>query len=583
MDTDSFPRRPLMHWEKLHDTPSSSSASLQPYPQPRSKETEKIDNSGKYHKMKSRSFADLAEVFGFGNKVARPSSRLSEILPRPKSSASLERRSSYTKRRYVPHHLPTNVIIRILSFCSDDVLLNCLTVSRLFFNLAGTILYQHLTLESPKDMWDRLVGSTLLYENTTGKISIGRRRFKDRLLRHTESITLHSHGDDDGDCQDSDSEEPEDYFGNLKKLSILSHSHSRNSSSSSIFSFGKRSNPTTPILITPPPPPAKALPISCPPVPLNGVMPRLSTLRIILADAYDYHLLFCPRFGSACPLLEGLELERLIIIGARSPLVVLPTAFPSTTIETSSPMGLTATVTRHTPTPTTTSPALASPPMMGHINTVSTKIKSSGGLPIGLSELTIVLPTGRSYDSKDYEGYRNIFHYKKTLESISKLTIVFLTSPTSHGRSTQPEQRNRYWNGDKQSLWQVAFYSSRNYNPTWTSYLCLAEDLAKACLAVPLETTIEIVGMENIDGELLNMGIGTMKERGKSGMIMQERIKRQIEVRLIASNKEYEVNTKNQYLKFRDLDDWLDCGEGRRQLGEKGYEELGKEGYREFR
>ncbi|WVQ69209.1 uncharacterized protein L199_007425 [Kwoniella botswanensis] len=575
MNMDSFPRRPLMHWERIHDTPSSSSASLQPYPQPRSNEIEKIDNSGKSHKMKSRSFADLAEVFGFGNKVARPSSRLSEILPRPKSSASLERRSSYTKRRYVPHHLPTNVIIRILSCCSDDVLLNCLTVSRLFFSLAGTILYQHLTLESPKDMWDRLVGSTLLYENTTGKISIGRRRFKDRLLRHTDTITLHSHGDDDGDCQDSDSEETEDYLGNLKRLSILSHSqsHSRNSSSSSVFSFGKRSNPTTPILITPP--------ISCPPVSLSGVMPRLSTLRIILADAYDYHLLFCPRFGSACPLLEGLELERLIIIGARSPLVVLPTAFPSTTIETSSPMGLTPTMTRHTPTPTTTSPALASPPMMGHINTVSTKIKSSGGLPIGLSELTIVLPTGRSYDSKDYEGYHNIFHYKKTLGSISKLTIVFLTSPSS--TSTSAGKGNGYRTEDKQSLWQVAFYSSRNYNPTWTSYLCLAEDLAKACLAVPLETTIEIVGMENIDGELLNMGIGTMKERGKSGMIMRERIKRQIEVRLIASNKEYEVNIKNQYLKFRDLDDWLDCGEGRRQLGEKGFEELGKEGYREFR
>ncbi|OCF58857.1 hypothetical protein L486_03348 [Kwoniella mangroviensis CBS 10435] len=89
----SFPRRPQMHWEKLHDTPPSSSSLLQPYTQPKSDETEKVDNSGKSHKMKSKSFADLAEVFGFGSKIARPSSRLSEILPRPKSSASLERRS----------------------------------------------------------------------------------------------------------------------------------------------------------------------------------------------------------------------------------------------------------------------------------------------------------------------------------------------------------------------------------------------------------------------------------------------------------------------------------------------------------
>ncbi|WVW78511.1 hypothetical protein I302_100466 [Kwoniella bestiolae CBS 10118] len=427
-------------------------------------------------------------------------------------------------------------------------------------------------------MWDKLVGSTLLYENTTGKIAIGRRRFKDRLLRHTQTITLHSHGDDDD--QDTDEEEEqEDYFGNLKKLSILSHTHSRNSSSSSIFSFGKRSTPSTPIIITPPAP-QPIIPPSCPPVPLNGVMPRLSTLRIILADAYDYHLLFCPRFGSACPLLEGLELDKLIIIGARSPLVVLPTAFPATTIETNSPMGLTPNTSRRN-TPTTTSPALPTPPLGAPTNT--TKIKSSGGLPIGLSELTVILPTGRSYDSKDYEGYHNIFHYKKTLESISKLTIVFLTS-INHAQSqqTKSDRTNGYDRGQDRSLWQVAFYSSRTYNPTWTSYLCLAEDLAKACLAVPLETQIEIVGIENIDGELLNMGINTLKERGKSGRIMQERIQRQIEVGLIASNRECNVGVKGRGLVFRELGEWLEK-DGRRELGEEGLKELGKEGYREFK
>ncbi|WVQ98016.1 hypothetical protein IAU59_005136 [Kwoniella sp. CBS 9459] len=585
--------------------------------------------------MKSRSFVDLAESiglsFGSGSK-SKASSRSSPkagdeyLLPRAHSAVDLQRTSSYTRRRYVPHHLPTHIIIHILSFCSPQTLLQCLLASRLFFNLAGTILYRSLDLPSTRQMWALLKGSTLLYENTTGKGAVGRRRFKDRLLRHTTEVTLHSHGDED---QEEEQEQEEmDYF-NLKRFSILPLSSSstrgtpRHSPSPSLASV------TPSHLLSPS---LNVLPGDCPPIPLSGVMPRFDILRIVLQDAYDYHLLFCPRV-SKCPLLEGLEVDRLVILGARSPLVVLPICFPATHRS----MPVTPSIVVNSPaSPQLRSsaqliednetlcvpghrPGSATPSIMagksGHnANAKSSsgqKTKSSGGgLPFGLSELTIVMPSGRSYDAKDYEDYHHIFHHRHSVDCLTKFTIVFLshpkaqpkpvstaTAPTeanakaksklkskfSFGKTHSDIEHNETYNAavdctkdrdhahNENTPWQVAFYDSRPGNPNWTSYLNLAEDLTRAIISVPLETSVEIVGLENLDGELLNMGVGVMRDH-RSGVIMQERIRRRIEVCLKAEGRDREVEQKIANTRFADLDDWLEGG-GRGDLGEEGMKE----------
>ncbi|WWC59300.1 uncharacterized protein I303_101851 [Kwoniella dejecticola CBS 10117] len=540
------------HLDKIHDQPSEEL-------ERKGKEKQEDKDKERDHKMgKSKSFANLAEVFGFSYNYGRPSSK-SGILPRPKSSASLERRSSYTKRHCVPDHLPTHIIIRILSYCSDDTLSSCLRVSKLLFGLSGHILYDHLVFESPKNMVEKLKGSTILYENTTRKVAVGRKRFKDRLLRHTEQVTLHSHGDDNDNDDEDQTQEEEDYFGNFSRLSIFSNNngHSRSSSTSSIFSFGKsKSNPTTPVEI----------PLGCPHVSLSEMMPRLKTLRIILADAFDYHLLFCPRFNSPCPLLEGLEIEKLVVVGARSPLVVLPNSFPSTTSLTTTPTLTTAPF---------ADPNLLTPPITSP--GVTKKIRSTGGLPIGLKELTIVVPTGRSYDLKDYEGYENIFTNKRTLDTIMRITLVFLTVNTP-----TPESKFSRSKSEAQGLWQIAYYNSRQ-SPYATSFSSLIEDLVRVITSLPLTAEIEIVGIENFDGELLNMGIGIMKQgKNKIRSIIEDRIRNQLYVRLIAKNRQSQVNAVNEKVVFTDLHDWLQ-DKGNAELGDHGFEELAKEGWREYR
>ncbi|WRT64808.1 uncharacterized protein IL334_001744 [Kwoniella shivajii] len=535
-------------------------------------------------KMRSKSFADLAEVLGFGNGYGRPSSRNGILENRPSLYSSLTRRSSRTKHRQNhKHSIPTCIIIRILSFCDDTILSSCLTVSRLFFNLSGTFLYSHLIFESSVDMWKAFKGSTISYENQTGKIPVGKRRFKDRLLRHTKQVTLHSHGDDDDDDDDDEDEnnsrmggdhdgaqKEEDYFGNFKQLNLLSHSRN-----SSVNTIKTTPNPATPINT-----PTPNLD-TCPPISLNAIMPKLDTLRIILTDAFDYHLLFCPRYGTPCPLLEGgLKLNKLVVVGARSPLVVLPVAFPSHQI--SGPVNSSK----------LTSPLLSPPSSYtsGHSHvynhkfntstsstssTTPTTQKSTNGLPIGLQELVIILPSGRSYDAKDYEGYQHVFYHRENLNRIEKLSIVFLTSSSPSSGSVGP--RNK-----RPSPWQIAFYDSRPASSSyWTSYLCLAEDITIAILAIPKEANIDIVGIENIDGELLNMGIGVMKD-GRVGKVMEERLRRQMEIRLKAKGRDNEIEIRTKNLNIRTLKDWL-IDDGKEDLGEEGLRELGKEGWKEYR
>ncbi|WVW78510.1 hypothetical protein I302_100465 [Kwoniella bestiolae CBS 10118] len=81
--------RHSFHLDKVHDTSTTPTSSSPTTPRPKVEKPEET----RTHKMKSRSFADLAEVFGFANNFARPSSRLQDVVSRPKSSASLERRS----------------------------------------------------------------------------------------------------------------------------------------------------------------------------------------------------------------------------------------------------------------------------------------------------------------------------------------------------------------------------------------------------------------------------------------------------------------------------------------------------------
>ncbi|OCF41671.1 hypothetical protein I317_04477 [Kwoniella heveanensis CBS 569] len=569
--------------------------------------------------------------FGSSSKASSPSTlgpRNEYLLPRAHSAVDLQRKSSYTRRRYVPHHLPTHLIIHILSFCSPATLCQCLLASRLFFNLAGTVLYKSLELSSTKQMWEILKGSTLLYENTTGKVAVGRRRFKDRLLRHTTEVTLLSHGDeeDEDQAEKKDEDEGTDYF-DLKRFSILSLS----SSSTRASPRGTPKHSPSPSHASATPahlltPSINVMPGDCPPIPLNGVMPRLDTLRIVLQDAYDYHLLFCPRL-SKCPLLEGLEVDRLVILGARSPLVVLPVCFPATHRSTpvtpsimvnSSPQLRSSAELideNETLSPPGQRPRSATPSIMTGRSGATTRSSygnklgsSSGGLPFGLSELTIVMPSGRSYDVKDYEDYHHIFHHRHSVDCLTKFTIVFLSHPqaeaspkppsatTAHakaepisklksifGRSRNNDHNDTYnaavdcsndhhdhaQNGN--APWQIAFYDSRPGNPNWTSYLNLAEDLTQAIISVPVETFIEIVGLENLDGELLNMGVGVMRDH-RSGSIMQERIRRRIEVRLKAEGRDRDVRRKIGNTTFRDLDDWLGDG-GKKDLGEEGMRE----------
>ncbi|WVF69979.1 hypothetical protein IAT40_004764 [Kwoniella sp. CBS 6097] len=479
-------------------------------------------------------------------------------------------------------------------------------------------------------MWDLLKGSTLLYENTTGKVAVGRRRYKDRLLRHTTEVTLFSHGDEDDDEQETEKEEEEnelDYF-NFKRFSILSLS----SSSTKDHPRGTPRYSPSPSLASAAPshrltPPINVMRGDCPPIPLSGVMPRLDRLRIVLQDAYDYHLLFCPRL-SKCPLLEGLEVDKLVILGARSPLVVLPICFPATHRSTpvtpsllvnSSPLLrfsaelLDEDETLYLPGQR---PGSAAPSIMTGKSSNTAKAgytgynkstSSSGGLPFGLSELTIVMPSGRSYDAKDYEDYHHIFHHRHSVNSLTKFTVVFLSHPkpsttiskpksaitSQSNTSTKSKLKSKFSFGrshndtynaavdcgrndqnhadNDDAPWQIAFYDSRPGNPNWTSYLNLAEDLTKSIISVPLETSIEIVGLENLDGELLNMGVGVMRAH-RSGVIMQERIKRRIEVRLKAEGRDRDVGQKIGNTRFRDLNDWLIDG-GRTELGKEGMKE----------
>ncbi|WWC86951.1 uncharacterized protein L201_001832 [Kwoniella dendrophila CBS 6074] len=402
-------------------------------------------------------------------------------------------------------------------------------------------------------MWEKMIGSTILYENFTGKILIGRRKFKDRLLRYTNEVTLYSHGDDED--ENGEDVNDEDYFGNFNRLSIFSQkssSHSRNSSSSSIFAFNKpRSNPTTPVM----PSPSPDKPLICPPVSLNSVMPRLRILRIVLSDEFDYHLLFCPRYCQTCPLLEGLSnsnsnsnLEKLVIIGARSPLVVLPTAFSSGTSSSTTP--------------------LLTPPTSPNLYPVIPRSKSTGGLPLGLSELTIVLPTGKSYDSKDYEGYQSIFQNKKVLGTIEKLNIVFLISlKGQNGDIIQQSYDEEDDDNEEDIVWQIAYYNSRSAIDK-TSYIALADDLVECCLSLPLETEIDIIGIENLDSKNLNINAnyrGHIHNKVKN--IMEDRIRRQIEIRLKSKNKQDLIHERNKRINFLNLQNWLKV-HGKEELGD---------------
>ncbi|KAK8847374.1 hypothetical protein IAR55_005232 [Kwoniella newhampshirensis] len=462
---------------------------------------------------RATSFADLADLLGFGS--SKSLSRSGAIIPRPKSSLELHH-TAETRRRKLTSHLPTSIIIRILSFSTIPTLAQCITVSRLFFHLAGTFLYSSLTLSST-NFRPLLDGSGVVHEAVTGKVAVGRRRFKDRLLKFTGDVTLLSHGDDD---DDEDGEDGVEIW-------------------------------------------------ECPPVSLKVLTPRLKTLRIILADEFDYHLTFCPRYPHHCPLLLDLDhvVDRLIVLGARSPLVVLPTAFPTYTSSTPTTptsaslsnkddlrmnMDMDRTLTRSPPL-TSTTPRPSSRNGGGrHGSSHNGAVRYRSALPRGLSELFIVLPTGLSYDAKDYSDHHHAFHKRKTLDDLQRLTIIFSVP-------------NPY------KPWQTAYYDSRQ-DPNWTSYLNLCEDLAETCLAVPDETKVIVVGVENMDGELLNMGVGVMREgKRKVGQIMEERVRRRMEVRLRAKGREEEVGRRNDSVLFMDLAEWM-RSEGQQILGEEAHQ-----------
>lgn len=62
--------------------------------------------------------------------------------------ASTNTYKANTRRKDIDEHLPTQVLVRILTFCSPSTLAHCLTVSRLFFHLAGDLLYNDISLTS---------------------------------------------------------------------------------------------------------------------------------------------------------------------------------------------------------------------------------------------------------------------------------------------------------------------------------------------------------------------------------------------------------------------------------------------------
>ncbi|WVQ83337.1 hypothetical protein IAT38_005476 [Cryptococcus sp. DSM 104549] len=470
--------------------------------------------------MRSASFADLADALFGSKKSLKPAPT---VLPRPKSALNLHHTTN-TRRRHTDAHLPTTIINRILSHCSLHTLAQCLSVSRLFFHIAGCQLYSAITL-GRDDFRPVLYGSTIVHEAVTGKVAVGRKRFKDRLLKHVGAVTLLSHGEDDDDDDEEANREG-----------------------------------------------CREAPPCCPPVPLSVLMPKLELLRVVLSDDFDYHCMFCPRYPRQCPLLVDLSVDKLVILGARTPLVVLPIAFPS---NASAPS-----------TAANTPPLLSSPTMSavdlptktkhhhhGHLHppllptsTISSTCSSRSGkktpprlslppLPLPLppppshshhsprlpqlQDLTIVLPTGLSYDAKDYTPYSHVFRHKRNIASIRRLAIIFYTRP--------------------RRPWQTAFYDARRGN-YWTSFMSLCEDMADAALAVPPEAEVVIVGVEGMDGELLNMGIGAMRE-GRVGGIVEDAIRRRIEVKGVAGGMGERVLGRVAKVKFVKLKTYVQSEE----------------------
>ncbi|ODN94366.1 hypothetical protein L198_05225 [Cryptococcus wingfieldii CBS 7118] len=525
--------------------------------------------------FKSASFTDIADALKFGKKhsgaVTPPALTLS--LPRAKSSVSLYPETSLElhhtanirSRKNASGHFPTPILKRILSYCDTPTLRACLTVSRLIFHLAGHLLYSEIELH-PKSMQDVLRGSVIVHEAATGMVTGGRKRFKDRLLKRVSEVTVWSHGEDDDDDEPS--------------------------------------------------------PPCCPPVTLNYLLPKLDSLRIVLGEAFDYHMTFCPRYPPTCPMFRDLVVEKLVILGARSPMPVLPLAFPHKyyntpttpttpgSVGTGSSVGTTSPNTpliavtegegeddhlandplllvpnanpsnvsalyrasansflpansffpptgkHHTRTASLAPPAQVLPKIKnGHTRNTSLP-KSLSSLPLPsppatntthsprlppCQELTIVMPTGLSYDAKDYQPYSHCFRHRKTLLTLERFVLVFY-SPPKLGRP-----------------WQIAFYNARKDGSS-TSYVSLVDDVAGTCLAVPFRTEIEIVGTETMDGELLNMGLNTMRT-GKVGKVMQDRLRSRIETKWYAEGMKGDVKDRLRRVRFRTLGEWLE-GEG---------------------
>ncbi|WVQ76062.1 hypothetical protein IAR50_005699 [Cryptococcus sp. DSM 104548] len=525
--------------------------------------------------FKSASFADVADALRFGKKhsggLTPPA--LTVSLPRPQSSLSLYPETSLElrhtanirSRKDASGHFPTPILKRILSYCDSPTLFACLTVSRLVFHLAGHLLYLELELH-PKSMQDVLNGSVIVHEAASGKVAGGRKRFKDRLLKHVREVTVWSHGDDDDDDEPS--------------------------------------------------------PPCCPPVAVNYLLPKLDSLKIVLAEAFDYHMTFCPRYPPTCPMFRDLVVEKLVILGARSPMPVLPLAFPHKYYNTpgtpgtpgSTGGGSAGTTSPHTPliavtegegeddhladdplllvpnaNPSNVSalyrasansflpahsffppmgkhharaaslapPTTPVPKMIKNGHTRNTSLpKSFTSLPLPsppathtthsprlppCQDLTIVMPTGLSYDAKDYQPYSHCFRHKKTLLTLERLVLVFY-SPPKIGRP-----------------WQIAFYNARKDGSS-TSFVSLVDDVAGTCLAVPFRTEVEIVGTETMDGELLNMGLNTMRN-GKAGKVMQDRVRSKIETKWYAEGVKGDVKDRLRRVRFRTLEEWL-AGEG---------------------
>lgn len=467
------------------------------------------------------------------------------------SSLDLSQRASTntykanTRRKDIDEHLPTQVLVRILTFCSPSTLAHCLTVSRLFFHLAGDLLYNDISLTS-KDFFLIFRGSAVVHEAATGKVAVGRKKFKDRLLKHTRQVTLYSHGDDEDEDQ------------------VLNDT-------------------------------------ACPPTPLNTVMPKLDTLRVVLADAFDYHMTFCPRYPHHCPLLKELSIEKLVILGARTPLVVLPLAFPNKTSQPTTPVGM-ETVSSYLSVPALeVAPSIASstttttPPSHGNHSTFSliphrnhsrnpsvtltftppsNQTSQSGKTPSRapspsnthhsprlppLSELTIVMPTGLSYDAKDYQPHSHCFRHKRTLATIEKVSIVFYTPSPASGKKTWGKEQEQTQT-QAQRPWQTAFYLGGNSN-SMTSYISLAEDIAETVLSLPSATEIFVVGCETLDGELFNMGMNTMQEgKKKVGRVMRETICGRLEAKWWASREKGDVKKVVGKVRFFELEEWLERG-----------------------